>query len=182
MNATLKKPDIVVVVEKEVELKQRGRNFIGLCPFHPEKTPSFVVSSEKQKFRCYGCNASGDVLDFIQKHKGLSFAGALQYLGVSGDAEQVKPNPLELKKRELVRKFRRWVQLYRRAVCELLRLANRIDLKVLNEKDLDLSGMAEMYQKKDIYEYHLSILNGNDDRLKFELFKEWTHGKRVCVG
>ena len=177
MNTTLNKPDIIEVIGKEIELKQRGRNFIGLCPFHSEKTPSFVVNPERQRWKCFGaCNEGGDVISFIQRLKGLSFENALQYLGISGDASQVKPNPRELKKRELVRKFRRWIQLYRRAICELLRLANRIDLQVTTPEHLDLPNIAEMYIQKEICEYHLSILNGDDDKSKFELFKEVTHG------
>ncbi len=69
--------DIVEVVANYVKLKKVGRNYVGLCPFHSEKTPSFVVSPEKQIFKCFGCGVAGDVVTFYMKIKGLSFKEAL---------------------------------------------------------------------------------------------------------
>ena len=65
--------DIVEVISKDVVLKKTGRNFQGRCPFHNEKTPSFVVSPEKQLFKCFGCGESGDVISFIMKFNNQSF-------------------------------------------------------------------------------------------------------------
>jgi DNA primase len=65
---------------KSVSLRRAGRNLLGLCPFHAEKTPSFTVSPDKQIFHCFGCGAGGNVFSFLMKHGGLSFpeaAGAL---------------------------------------------------------------------------------------------------------
>ena len=59
--------NIVNIIGEYVELKRTGKNFKGLCPFHREKTPSFVVSEEKQFYKCFGCGESGDVLTFIMK-------------------------------------------------------------------------------------------------------------------
>ena len=87
-----------------------------------------------------------------------------------------KPSPLELKKREAMQKFRRWIQLYRRAICELLRLANRIDLQIGKPEHLELPGISEMYLRKFIYEYHLDILNGGCDEAKFKLYQEYLDG------
>jgi DNA primase len=72
--------DIVDVVSETVSLRRAGRNLLGLCPFHAEKTPSFTVSPDKQIFYCFGCGAGGNVFSFLMKHGGLSFpeaAGAL---------------------------------------------------------------------------------------------------------
>ena len=57
--------DIVEIVSGYVELKQRGRNFFGLCPFHNEKTPSFSVNPDKQIFKCFGCGVGGGSINFI---------------------------------------------------------------------------------------------------------------------
>ncbi|MDN5363334.1 MAG: primase [Eubacteriales bacterium] len=72
--------DIVQVISEYVPLKKSGRNFVGLCPFHPEKTPSFTVSPEKQIFYCFGCHEGGDVISFLMKREGLSFWDALTSL------------------------------------------------------------------------------------------------------
>ena len=57
--------DIIDIISSYVELKKRGRNFFGLCPFHNEKTASFSVSPEKQIYKCFGCGAGGSSIDFI---------------------------------------------------------------------------------------------------------------------
>lgn len=72
----IEKLDIVQVVSKYVALKKSGRNYKGLCPFHPEKTPSFIVSEEKQIFHCFGCNVGGNVINFLMRIENLSFSEA----------------------------------------------------------------------------------------------------------
>ena len=72
--------DIVEFISDYVALKKSGQNYKGLCPFHSEKTPSFMVSQTKQIFHCFGCAAGGDVVSFLMKHDNLPFGEALQYL------------------------------------------------------------------------------------------------------
>ena len=70
--------DIVDVVSRYVVLKKTGRNYQGLCPFHNEKTPSFVVTPDKQIFKCFGCGEGGDVLTFLMKINNQSFAEVIE--------------------------------------------------------------------------------------------------------
>lgn len=72
--------NIVDVIGRNVVLKKAGQNYKGLCPFHSEKTPSFVVSEQKQIFTCFGCGATGDVIQYIQRINNLDFIGALDLL------------------------------------------------------------------------------------------------------
>lgn len=72
--------DIVEVISEFVRLKKSGRNFKGLCPFHKEKTPSFIVSPERQMYHCFGCGSGGDVFSFIMAYEKLEFPEALRYL------------------------------------------------------------------------------------------------------
>jgi len=72
--------DIVDIISEVVVLKKSGKNFLGLCPFHSEKTPSFTVSPDKQIFYCFGCNAGGNVFSFLMKQHGLSFPEAARML------------------------------------------------------------------------------------------------------
>ena len=73
--------DIVEVVSRTVELKKRGRNYFGLCPFHDEKTPSFSVAPDKGIYHCFGCGKGGNSVNFIIENEKLSFVEALQQLG-----------------------------------------------------------------------------------------------------
>lgn len=72
--------NIVDVIGRSVQLKRAGANFKGLCPFHNEKTPSFVVSESKQYFTCFGCGARGDLIEFEKKYYNLDFAEACEKL------------------------------------------------------------------------------------------------------
>jgi DNA primase len=75
------KTDIVTVISEYVALKKRGRNYLGLCPFHSEKTASFTVSAEKQMFHCFGCGEGGNVFTFLMKIEDIGFAEAVSELG-----------------------------------------------------------------------------------------------------
>lgn len=72
--------DIVDVISQHVQLRKRGKNYIGLCPFHSEKTPSFTVSDEKQIFHCFGCHTGGNVFKFLTEFHKISFVEAVQEL------------------------------------------------------------------------------------------------------
>jgi DNA primase len=72
--------NIVDVIGRHVPLKKTGSNYKGVCPFHNEKTPSFVVSDTKQIFTCFGCGATGDVIEFVQRYNNLDFPGAVEKL------------------------------------------------------------------------------------------------------
>lgn len=76
----IEKNDIVDVISQYMKLKKSGRNYIGLCPFHSEKTPSFNVSPDKQLFYCFGCGVGGNVSTFIQKIEKLNYPESLTFL------------------------------------------------------------------------------------------------------
>ena len=73
--------DILDVVSRHVDLKKRGRNFFGLCPFHNEKTPSFSVAPDKGIYHCFGCGNGGNAVNFIMEFEKISFVEAIQELG-----------------------------------------------------------------------------------------------------
>ena len=76
----LRRIDILDLVSEYVRLNKSGRRYKGLCPFHPEKTPSFHVDQEKQLFYCFGCHAGGDMFTFLMKMEGMTFSEALENL------------------------------------------------------------------------------------------------------
>ena len=72
------KIDIVELIGEHIALKKAGRNFKALCPFHGEKTPSFVVSAERQIWHCFGCNSGGDIFTFLEEYEHITFAEGLR--------------------------------------------------------------------------------------------------------
>ncbi|UZQ82149.1 DNA primase [Thermoanaerobacter sp. RKWS2] len=94
--------DIVDVISEYVELKKAGKEFKGLCPFHREKTPSFMVSQEKQVYHCFGCNASGNVVTFIMDIENLTFKEAIEFLadrvGITLEESQLSDQEYRRKK------------------------------------------------------------------------------------
>lgn len=96
-----RKIDIVDLISSYLPLKKAGRNFKALCPFHSEKTPSFMVSQELQIFKCFGCGEGGDVFAFLKKIEGIEFAEALKLLADRAGValKSFKPSP-EVRRKE----------------------------------------------------------------------------------
>ncbi|MDP3917887.1 MAG: DNA primase, partial [Candidatus Woesebacteria bacterium] len=74
------KTDIVSLISEYIEVKKAGRNYKALCPFHGEKTPSFMITPELQIYKCFACGKSGDAFTFLEEHEGMEFKEALKYL------------------------------------------------------------------------------------------------------
>ena len=91
----LARVDVVEVVGRYVQLKKGGANFMGLCPFHGEKSPSFSVSPAKQFFHCFGCGKNGNAIGFLMEHAGMTFVEAVkdlaQNVGMQVPEEDISP-------------------------------------------------------------------------------------------
>lgn len=72
--------DIVQILGERLQLQRAGANFRALCPFHTEKSPSFYINEQLQRYKCFGCGESGDIFTFLEKYEGMTFAESLQYL------------------------------------------------------------------------------------------------------
>jgi CHC2 zinc finger len=83
------KPNIIEVIGQYVELHKMGREYVGLCPFHAERTPSFSVNLEKQLFHCFGCGEGGSVFDFVMEMENCDFKTAVKNLGL----QTYRPSP-----------------------------------------------------------------------------------------
>lgn len=99
IDEVLRRSDIVEIVSSYVSLRRNGTDFVGLCPFHREKTPSFHISSDKQLFYCFGCGTGGNLIDFVMKIENLDFVDSIKFLaeraGVTLEEEVYSP---EIKK------------------------------------------------------------------------------------
>lgn len=94
------KTDIVSLISEYVPLKKAGRNYKGLCPFHSEKTPSFMVSPELQMYKCFGCGEAGDAYAFLEKYEGMEFREALKFLADRVGVKLVSAKPGEESQKE----------------------------------------------------------------------------------
>ena len=90
---------IVDIVGQHVQLKRTGRNWVGLCPFHAERTPSFNVREETGRYRCFGCDKSGDVFTFVQETEHTDFVGAVEYLANRAGIQLTEASPGRSKER-----------------------------------------------------------------------------------
>ena len=91
----LSRIDIVEIVGGFIKLKKRGANYLGLCPFHGEKTPSFTVSPTKEIYKCFGCGRSGNTISFLMEHEKYSYVEALRWLAnkYNVDIEETETSP-----------------------------------------------------------------------------------------
>src|SRR3954464_5176195 len=87
--------DIVEIVGDFVKLKKRGANYLGLCPFHNEKSPSFTVTPSKEIYKCFGCGVSGNAIKFLMEHEKYSYVEALRWLAQRYDVavEETEVSP-----------------------------------------------------------------------------------------
>lgn len=95
--------DIVDTVSQYVQLKRKGRNFFGLCPFHKEKSPSFSVSPDKQIFHCFGCGVGGNVIHFISKIENLDFKDTMEFLADRAGIELPKTENEQFNQRQMLK-------------------------------------------------------------------------------
>jgi DNA primase len=87
------------LIGQVVNLRRSGREFVGLCPFHEESTPSFYVNDQKAVYFCHGCGATGDCIDFVMAHQGMTFSDALRHLeSESPIGNGTPPRPSKLSK------------------------------------------------------------------------------------
>jgi len=96
--------DIVDLISEYVVLKKVGKNFLGLCPFHAEKTPSFTVSPEKQIFHCFGCGQGGNVFNFVMQYQNLSFPEAVRFVAKKYGIEISAQNMSAAQKRKFAQR------------------------------------------------------------------------------
>ena len=95
----LSRVDVVDIVGRYVQLKKGGANFMGLCPFHGEKSPSFSVSPSKQFYHCFGCGKNGNAISFLMDHAGMGFIEAVndlaQSVGLQVPDDDISPQDRE---------------------------------------------------------------------------------------
>jgi hypothetical protein len=163
--------DLTSVVENSgVELRRSGTRHIGLCPFHSEKTPSFIVFPDNH-FKCFGCGEHGDCIDFVQKHYGLSFPEALKHLGIeTGELSDEAKEQMERRKRERreAEGFKRWQQNAFDEFHLLISSTKKIIQTIKTPSDLDRAG--SLFHSLTFWEHCLDVLINGDHKQKTRLY------------
>ena len=92
--------DIVQIIGRYVNLKRSGSGYVGLCPFHSEKTPSFSVNPARQMYKCFGCGVAGSVITFVMEYENYTFPEAMQFLAEQAGIELPKTELTPEQKRQ----------------------------------------------------------------------------------
>lgn len=166
----MNKPDIIQTIEQAGLVLKRNK---ALCPFHTERTPSFVVNPERQTFHCWGCGEHGDVITFIQKFYNLSFKDACRYLHIN---KPTSINSEQVIKRTLVNDFRAREQSLKKELTDYYRDFHAITrhLQTMDE----VEEFAEDFHLMPIVEMYLDILTNGTDEDKYNLMKRtYDNGK-----
>ncbi|MFN7039300.1 MAG: DNA primase [Alphaproteobacteria bacterium] len=112
------------IVARKTKLIRKGREYLGLCPFHNEKTPSFTVNDEKQFYHCFGCNAHGDIVKFLTDTKGLSFIEAVKSLAEEAGIELPKENNINQDQRKEIKNLEHLLEIATKWYIEQLSSSN----------------------------------------------------------
>lgn len=173
----LAKLDIVDVIGECVSLKKTGANYKGLCPFHNEKTPSFIVNPDKQIFKCFGCNVGGDVIGFVEKVEGLSFYDAVKKLAEHTGVKLPEPKNITPAIRELQDKKQELLSINMMArdyYVSRLKSSGNKGLEYSNKRKIDPETLASFY---------IGYADDSWDGLSVHLMKKIKEmGKAVSLG
>ena len=186
--------DIVEVISEYVQLKKSGRNYMGLCPFHREKTPSFCVSMDKQIYKCFGCSEGGNVISFIMKLENLDFWDSVELLAQRAhidlsrfEVRSFSNNPKSQKKEDLKEtlfKLNKEVGIYyHNNLMEILNSTGYNEVKeYVKKRKFDLNtikrfGIGYANGKVPLYNYLLEKGFSKSEMLASGIIMENSKGK-----
>lgn len=176
--------DIVDLIGEYVDLKRSGSNYMGLCPFHSEKTPSFSVSPSKSIFKCFGCGVGGDVITFVMKRENLSFPEAVEFLA---EKYNVRLEVYKDENKEAREKRNRLYEINREAGLHFLKnyeASQKTQLylknRMLSDKTIRSYGIG--YSKDswtDLYDHLTKMGYREDELLELNLISKSKNGN--CI-
>lgn len=149
------KPSTTEVIGQRVELRRVGREFVGLCPFHGEKTPSFTVNEDKGVFYCHGCHEGGDVIRFVELIEQTDFKGALKILGIDGERRATPA--LTSSRKRAAEIAAAWVNEQRAKLHFMLAVAM---------EQRDLADEIGDFELAEVFDRELIVLHGFYDGLE----------------
>lgn len=176
--------DIVDLIGEYVDLKRSGSNYMGLCPFHSEKTPSFSVSPSKSIFKCFGCGVGGDVITFIMKRENLNFPEAVEFLA---DKYNVRLSEYKDENKEAKEKRNRLYEINREAAMHFLnnfksskKAQKYLIDRGLTDKTIRSYGLG--YSKDswtDLYDHLIKLGYKEEELLELNLISKSKNGNYI---
>jgi len=161
------------VEESGTEMRRQSGKYVGLCPFHEEKHPSFFIFHDGH-FKCFGCGAYGDAIDFVQRRYGISFQEALKTLRVDDGKFSRYPKPRIVSQRQkcrqrLIKVFREWERETVTKLALLIRATNKAQAVINSIEDMERYG--DILHPLPLWEHwFFDILCGGSDEDKFQLY------------
>lgn len=184
LNEIRDRADIVDLIGEYVDLKRSGSNYMGLCPFHSEKTPSFSVSPSKSIFKCFGCGVGGDVITFVMKRENLSFPEAVEFLA---DKYNVRLEVYKDENKEAREKINRLYEINREAGLHFLKnyqASKKTQLylknRMLSDKTIRSYGIG--YSKDswtDLYDHLKKMGYKEEELLELNLISKSKNGNYI---
>jgi DNA primase len=178
--------DVVDVIGQTVQLKRSGKSFMGICPFHGEKSPSFSVSPERGTWHCFGCGEGGDIFSFVQRRDNLDFREALRYLAERAGVpieETRRPDPNAKQERDRLHAILESTALYYRGTLSGeggQEARTYIDGRGVTTEALDRFGLGYSDQQGRGLERHLTRAGyGIDESVKAGALGQSEDGRRV---
>lgn len=156
--------DIVQLISERVSLQRSGANWRGLCPFHSEKSPSFFVSEQLQRYRCFGCGKSGDAFTFLEEYEGMTFAEALQYLADRAGITLTKQTFTDEDEQ-------------RKRLLEILNLSREYYHFLLTEHDVGKKGMAYL-KDRGLSQESIKVFQLGYALSQWDGLLKYLHGKK----
>jgi hypothetical protein len=147
--ASMNKPDILDVIGQRIDLRQRGREFYGLCPFHDDRRPSLRVNAAKQLWYCDPCQLGGDAFEFIMRLEHLSFPEAVRACGINQDNKRSRR--LTARRKRAAELGARWVNEQRKKVNAMLTDAY---------EQRDLADELGDFDLAEVYDRQIIVLRG----------------------
>jgi DNA primase len=164
------KVDIIEFISDYVTLKKSGQNYKGLCPFHSEKTPSFMVSQSKQIFHCFGCGTGGDVISFLMKHDNLTFGEATRYIakkaGIDLKNFEFDKNNISEKREKLIQANEEAIKFYIKNLNNSETPKTYLKKRGINEESILNFRIGYANDEKDNLFRHMKKMGYSDSLLK----------------
>lgn len=162
------KLNIVDVISEYIDLKKAGQNYKSLCPFHPEKTPSFFVSPSKQIFHCFGCGIGGDIISFIMEYEKMSFIEAISILAKKAglDFEPFRRGISSISKEKLYEIYEKATYYYTHQLKNSERAKKYLKNRGVNEKSLEIFKIGYAGTERDGLYKFLKSENYTDNLIK----------------